>query len=156
LREKFLQWLGGNNMAYFLAPFIGWLVSGTVKFVINYLRFGSEAKRRVGNGGFPSTHTTVMTTTVMLIGLNEGFFSPVFGLGVAVTFIVIIDATGLRQAVGYHAEWLNRLAAAFPTHGEQVKPLRESMGHTRTEILGGLVLGCLVAFALNELFRLSI
>lgn len=137
-------------MAYFLAPFIGWLVSGTVKFVINYLRFGSEAKQRVGNGGFPSTHTTVMTTTVMLIGLNEGFFSPVFGLGVAVTFIVIIDATGLRRAVGYHAERLNRLHAASPADRE-VKPLRESMGHTRTEILGGLVLGCLVAFMLNEL-----
>jgi uncharacterized protein len=143
-------------MAYFLAPFIGWLVSGTVKFLINFIRFGSEAKQRIGNGGFPSTHTTVMTTTVMLIGLNEGFFSPVFGLGVAVTFIVIIDATGLRRAVGHHAERLNRMNAAFPTNGEQVKPLRESMGHTRTEILGGLVLGCLVAFILNELFPVKL
>ncbi|GAA4711566.1 divergent PAP2 family protein [Brevibacillus fulvus] len=142
-------------MAYFLAPFIGWLVSGVVKFVINYFRFGAEARHRIGNGGFPSTHTTVMASTVMLIGFQEGFFSPVFGLGVAVAFIVIIDATGLRRAVGRHAERLNRLAReGFPQEGMD-KPLRESMGHTRLEIAGGLVLGCLVAYMLHALSRFS-
>ncbi|MGG1659094.1 divergent PAP2 family protein [Brevibacillus sp. NRS-1366] len=140
-------------MLYALAPFIGWLVSGTIKFLINYLRFGKEAKKMVGNGGFPSTHTTVMVTTVFLIGLQEGFSHPVFGLGVAVTFIIIIDATGLRRAVGKHAAALNQLADKRPD-GAGTKPHRESMGHTRWEIAGGLVLGILLATLLHLLSQL--
>ena len=50
-------------MVFAVAPFIGWLVSGCLKFAINYIRFGKDAKSRIGNGGFPSTHTTIMTTT---------------------------------------------------------------------------------------------
>lgn len=140
-------------MLYVLAPFIGWLVSGTTKFIINYLRFGKEARQRVGNGGFPSTHTTVMVTTICLIGLQEGFTHPVFGLGVAVTFIIIIDATGLRRAVGKHAAILNQLTKEHSKAAGN-KPLRESMGHTKWEIVGGIVLGALLAFVLHTLAKL--
>ncbi|MEJ8545236.1 divergent PAP2 family protein [Brevibacillus borstelensis] len=154
-------------MLYALAPFIGWLVSGSVKFFINYLRFGKEARSKIGNGGFPSTHTTVMVTSIALIGLREGFDHPVFGLGVAVTFIVVIDAMGLRRAVGKHAEALNRMsigqyhtAAAGPgatadLPASVTKPLRESMGHTKSEIAGGIVLGVLLAKLLHLLSQVS-
>lgn len=130
-------------MEYILAPFIGWLVAGCTKFAVNYLRFGNQAKRKIGNGGFPSNHTTIMTTIVMLIGFEEGFNTPLFGLGVAITYIVIIDATGLRRYVGYHARDLNKVLGQS-TH-------RESMGHTKIEILGGLILGTLIAYIINIL-----
>ncbi|MEQ2527538.1 divergent PAP2 family protein [Bacillaceae bacterium CLA-AA-H227] len=138
-------------MLYFIAPFIGWFVSGIIKFIINYIRFGEEAKKRIGNGGFPSTHTTIMTTTTLLIGLAEGFLSPIFGLAVAVTYIIIIDATGLRMHVGKHAYILNRLERT--NKGETTEALRESMGHTKVEILGGLILGTILAFTLNIIFK---
>ncbi|NKQ22142.1 divergent PAP2 family protein [Brevibacillus laterosporus] len=134
-------------MLYVLAPFIGWLVSGTIKFIINYVQFGKEARKKIGNGGFPSTHTTVMVTTISLIGLNEGFSNPIFGLGIAVTFIIIIDATGLRRAVGKHATAINLLVKDHAT-AEEKETLRESMGHTKWEILGGIVLGVLVGLLL--------
>ncbi len=133
-------------LPYFLAPLIGWFVSGVLKFMINYIRFGKEAKQRVGNGGFPSTHTTVVTTPSMLIGLSEGFNSPMFALAVAVTFIVIIDATGLRRAVGRHAVAINIMTS--DSSAIQPTKLRESMGHTRLEIIGGLVLGILLGYLL--------
>jgi uncharacterized protein len=136
---------------YFLAPFIGWFIAGVTKFCVNYIRYGNEAKERIGNGGFPSNHTTIMTTITMLIGFEEGFFSPLFGLGVAVTYIVIIDATGLRRNVGYHAEHINRLVESSSKE-EVKKKLRESMGHTRVEILGGLGLGSLIGYILSLLF----
>jgi len=123
-------------MFFAVAPFIGWLVSGCLKFAINYIRFGKEAKSRIGNGGFPSTHTTIMTTTTVLIGWNDGFFSQVFGLGIAVILIVVIDAAGLRRAVGYHAVSLNQLKSELQH--------RESIGHTKIEILGGLFLGVIL------------
>jgi acid phosphatase family membrane protein YuiD len=128
-------------MLYFLAPFIGWLVSGCTKFAVNYLRYGKEARARIGNGGFPSTHTTIMTTTTILIGWNEGFTSALFGLGVAITYIVIIDATGLRRSVGRHAAALNKL--------DDEANHRESMGHTKLEVLGGICLGGIVGTLLH-------
>ncbi|MBN6187006.1 divergent PAP2 family protein [Aneurinibacillus sp. BA2021] len=134
-------------MLYALAPFIGWFVAGVMKFCVNYMRFGSEARSRIGNGGFPSNHTTIMTTTVMFIGFHDGFATPMFGLGVAITYIVIIDAMGLRRHVGRHAERLNRMDQSEPPQ----KRLRESMGHNGVEVLGGLVLGSLLGYILSVL-----
>jgi uncharacterized protein len=128
---------------YALAPFIAWLAAGLMKYIVNQLRFGN-ARERIGNGGFPSNHTTIVTATVMLIGFREGFADPLFGLGAAVTFIVIIDATGLRRHVGTHASRINVLQP------EGVK-LRESMGHNGIEVLGGLALGTLIGYLLNVL-----
>lgn len=140
-------------MPYFLAPFIGWVVSGTLKFIINRIRFGAEAKKRMGNGGFPSTHTTTIFTPTMLIGFHEGFFSPVFGLAVAITYIVIIDATGLRIAVGKHASSLNRMVRSMDLTKEEYEEHRESMGHKKHEVLGGLVLGTILGYVLHVLWN---
>ncbi|MFD0693093.1 divergent PAP2 family protein [Paenibacillus sp. GCM10027628] len=128
---------------YALAPFIAWFSAGILKFAINQLRYGN-ARDRIGNGGFPSNHTTIMTTTVMLIGFREGFDSALFGLGTAITFIVIIDAMGLRRHVGRHAERINALQAT-----KDGPMLRESMGHNRIEVLGGLVLGSILGYAMS-------
>ncbi|WP_235941263.1 divergent PAP2 family protein [Paenibacillus puerhi] len=126
---------------YALAPLIGWLVAGSLKFAINHLRYGN-ARERIGNGGFPSTHTTIVATTAALIGFGEGFDSAAFGLGVAVVFIVIIDATGLRRHVGRHAEALNGLRP-------EGRKLRVSMGHSALEVIGGLALGGLLGYGLS-------
>ncbi|OCT12050.1 acid phosphatase [Paenibacillus pectinilyticus] len=128
---------------YAVAPFLAWLIAGVFKFAVNHIRYG-DAKARIGNGGFPSNHTTILTTTTMLIGFDEGFGSALFGLGTAITFIVIIDAMGLRRHVGRHAERINTIRP----EGEK---LRESMGHTRLEVTGGLVLGSLLGYVLSQL-----
>lgn len=132
-------------MIYIITPFIGWFLSGCIKFAINYLRFGKEAKKLIGNGGFPSTHTTIMTSTLSLIGWMEGFTSAIFGLGVAITYIVIIDATGLRRVVGKHAAALNRMG--------QFGEFRERMGHTKIEVCGGIILGSLIGTLLYFIFH---
>lgn len=120
-------------------PFIAWFVAGCAKFIINYLRFGREAKKLIGYGGFPSTHTTIISSVVFLVGLKEGFGTPVFSLGLGVLLLVIIDAHGLRRNVGYHGKILNQLQ-------NNIK-LRERMGHSWGEILGGLALGMFLARA---------
>lgn len=126
---------------YWIAPFIAWLIAGTMKYAVNHIRYGN-ALDRIGNGGFPSNHTTIVTTTVMLIGCKEGFTSPIFGLGAAVIFIVIIDATGLRRYVGMHARQLNEMRS-------DGSKLRESVGHTVIEVGGGVVLGALLGYGLS-------
>ncbi|WP_134703720.1 divergent PAP2 family protein [Ammoniphilus sp. YIM 78166] len=126
-------------MIYAILPMLAWLFSGCMKFAINYIRFGKEAKSRIGNGGFPSTHTAVVSSAVMLIGFKEGFNTPIFSLGVAFLMITIIDATGIRRALGEHAKHLNVVA-------KPAKLLRESQGHNKSEVLGGLALGTILGY----------
>lgn len=51
-------------------PIISWIASGMLKFIINYVRFLKAAVKLIGNGGFPSTHTTILSGTIMFIGLK--------------------------------------------------------------------------------------
>ena len=88
-----------------------------------------------------------MTTITMLIGFSQGFMSPLFGLATAVTFIVMLDANGLRKAVGEHA---NRINSIQKDTGLEI--LRESMGHTVIEIAGGLILGTILGYVLYLIF----
>ncbi|GMA97554.1 divergent PAP2 family protein [Pelosinus sp. IPA-1] len=131
---------------YAVMPVFAWLVAGSVKFVVNYIRFRKEAVNLIGNGGFPSTHTTVISSTVFFIGFTEGIATPMFSLGLAVLMITMFDAMGIRRAVGKHASMINQYVTA-----DSSKTLRERQGHTPIEILGGLSTGFLVAFLLHSI-----
>jgi acid phosphatase family membrane protein YuiD len=137
------------SFLYAIIPIIAWVASGCLKFAINTVRYGRDARRHVGNGGFPSTHTSVVSSVAVLIGIENGWDSPLFGLGVALTWIVMIDAVGIRRAVGRNAERINRLFREL--RADPPAELREKQGHTRFEVAGGLALGSAVAFAASLL-----
>lgn len=135
---------------YFIAPIIGWFVSGTIKYIINYFRYEGKAIEHIGTGGFPSTHTTVTTTPTVLIGLNEGFSSPIFGLAIAVMIIVIMNATGLRREVGKHAKILNKITNKEKSNTEDsITKQREKIGYSYFEIIGGLILGLILGIIIK-------
>lgn len=131
-------------MEYILLPFLAWCIAGGSKFMVNYFRFGSQAKQLIGYGGFPSTHTTVLSSVAFYLGLLRGFFTPEFSFALGTLLILIIDAHGLRKKVGEQAEIINVLAKQCNITME--KPLRERMGHTWTEIFGGLALGFVISY----------
>ena len=109
-------------MKFILMPFIAWITSGTLKFIINSIRFG-DARKRIGYGGLPSTHTAILSSTVFLAGFSEGFNTPIFSLGTAILLLIMFDAHGLRQKL--------------------------KVGHTWFEIFVGLLLGMVLAYAVN-------
>jgi acid phosphatase family membrane protein YuiD len=132
---------------YAVAPFVGWLVAGSLKFVINSMRSGVPAWQQIGYGGMPSTHTTIVTTTAVLVGLREGWNTAAFAVAAALAFIVILDATSLRRQIGSHARVLNALHAGDPSY----QAVRERIGHHWTEVAGGLLVGTACAFVLHAL-----
>jgi acid phosphatase family membrane protein YuiD len=134
------------DISYLVTPALTWLVVGPIKFLITSARQRRLAFDLVGNGGFPSNHSAVVTSMATLIALREGIDHPAFGVAVTLAFIVMIDANSLRQHVGRHAAAINRLAGSTA-----VKPLRERMGHTLVEIGGGICTGIAVAFAIHAL-----
>jgi acid phosphatase family membrane protein YuiD len=122
---------------------IGWGIAQIIKVPLEYLR----SKRwnwalLLRPGGMPSSHSALITGVAYGIGLHDGFDSPVFALSVAIAMIVVYDATGIRRQAGKHAEMINAmiedLAAGHPLKQEQ---LREVLGHTPLEALGGVMLG---------------
>ncbi|GAB4074282.1 hypothetical protein GCM10028778_17850 [Barrientosiimonas marina] len=164
-------------MPYFLAPLIGWLAAGCLKFALNVITYGREAVKHGGNGGFPSTHTATVSSVAFLIGFGEGWLSPAFGAAIGLLMIVMIDATGLRVEVGKQAAAINRLNgvqagergghdASFDQPLQECsgrvegnsqreiaeQPLRERSGHTRAELAGGLAVGLAVSAVLYGLF----
>ena len=134
-------------MKYLLLPFVSWCIAGGCKFLVNYLRFGKEAKRLIGYGGFPSTHTTVLSSVVVTLGLEHGFQTPECSFALGVLVLLMIDAHGLRRKVGAQAERINQLARQCGL--EEMPPLRERMGHSWGEIFGGLILGSGIGWAVS-------
>lgn len=127
-------------MIYVLMPGIAWVVSGTLKFLINYLRFGGDAFKRVGYGGFPSTHTSIVSAMAFLIGFDQGFETAFFGLALTLLTVTVIDATALRRTIGRHATILN-------LHLHLPQPLRELQGHHWYEVAGVLAVGAVLGYA---------
>lgn len=136
------------DISYLITPFLTWLVVGPIKFLINSARQRRWAFNLVGNGGFPSNHSAVVSSMATLIALREGMDDPAFGVAVTLAFIVMIDANSLRQHVGRQAGAINRLAAGTDGH----TALRERMGHTLVEIGGGICTGIAMGFLLYHLY----
>ncbi|MEF3302705.1 divergent PAP2 family protein [Paenibacillus sp. GYB003] len=133
-----------HSYLFAAVPPIAWVVSGCLKFAVNSVRHGKEARKHIGNGGFPSTHTSVVSSIAATIGFTAGWDSPLFGLAVAALMIVMIDATGVRRAVGENSRWINDISRRHP--GGAHSNLREKQGHSKIEIAGGLGVGTLVGW----------
>lgn len=133
------------EIIYLVTPVLTWMTVGPIKFLINSVRLRRWAFNLVGNGGFPSNHSAVVSSMATLIALREGIEHPAFGVAATLAFIVMIDANSLRQHVGRHAVTLNRL------HNGKLDYviLRERMGHTLVEIAGGVATGIGMGFLIN-------
>lgn len=133
------------DISYLLTPFLSWLLAGITKFIINSVRAGEPALSLIGYGGMPSNHSAIVASMATLIALKEGINHAAFGVAITLLFIVILDANSLRGHIGKQATLLNRLNV-----NAAERPLRERIGHSRSEILAGLLLGAAVAVAVDR------
>ena len=133
-----------------IACIVGWLVSSLLKIpTYYYVHRRINLKQAFGTGGMPSSHAATVTATTLAIGLFSGFDHPVFALAVAVSMIVIYDAAGVRREAGYHAVIINRLIDEY-LKGPLIdqKKLKEMIGHTPLEVVGGVISGLLSTLVL--------
>ena len=137
-----------NKFGFIVVIAGAYLLSGTIKFLVNSLRAGKLAYGTVGLGGMPSTHTSVVSSALALAFLRDGVSSTAFGISLALLFIVVIDAINLRRHIGEHATFMNKINKQLDLRH---KPLREKMGHNPLEILAGFFVGVAVAFTVNSI-----
>lgn len=139
------------DISYLLTPFAAWLVAGISKFIINSIRARQLAFSLIGYGGLPSNHSAIVSSTATLIALREGIQHPAFGVALTLAFIVMLDANSLRRQIGRQAEAINRLQAQAVATGAVAPVLRERIGHTRTEIIAGILTGSMVAWGMWQM-----
>lgn len=151
--------------------FVAWFLAQLLKTLLTYFTTKKlQLERMVGAGGMPSSHSSLVCALTIAMAKSVGLSSPVFALTLAFAAIVMYDAMGVRRAAGEHAKVLNKmrfdfrdlnkdLGALFNSIGAQMadddarepeeenddKALKEYIGHTPLEVLGGALLGILVA-----------
>tara|TARA_Y100000766_G_C18617136_1_gene464278 strand:- start:347 stop:700 length:354 start_codon:yes stop_codon:yes gene_type:complete len=93
-------------------------------------------------GGMPSSHSALITGATSGIGFDLGFDNPIFALAVAVSLIVMYDASGVRKSAGIQAAEINKLSKELDPKSEV--NLKETLGHTKLEVIVGSFLGPLI------------
>ena len=99
----------------------------------------------IETGGMPSSHSALVTGTAAGIGLQLGFNDPVFALASTIAFIVMYDASGIRRSAGLTAAKVNQISKENSKEFSSEITLKESLGHTKIEVLVGSILGPIVA-----------
>ena len=129
---------------------LAWFLAQTSKTIINLLKTKKlNMERMIGAGGMPSAHSASVCSLTIALAKSQGFASPLFAVAFLLAAIVMYDAMGVRRAAGEHAKVINMIVRRDST-GITYKPkkngeLKEDLGHTPFEVLGGALLGILVA-----------
>lgn len=128
-------------------PLVAWFFAELFKVIIllvNEKRL--DLSLMYSPGGMPSAHAALMTALATTMGLIYGFDSPFFAISLAVAFIVMYDAAGVRRTVGYQSTMLNKmLDELFKGNKEFSQRLSEIIGHSKWEVFVGAVLGIAMA-----------
>ncbi len=137
-----------------VSTMLGWLLGQIVKVPVEFLRHKEwNWTLLLSAGGMPSSHSALMTAVTVSIGLNAGWGSPIFALALAITGIVVYDATGVRRQAGFHAERINQIVRELlhlkKLEESEVSYLREIIGHTPGEAVAGVLFGMMIAFAVQ-------
>ena len=99
----------------------------------------------IETGGMPSSHSALVTGTAAGVGLQLGFDDPMFALASTIAFIVMYDASGIRRSAGLTAAKVNQISKVNTNESSTETALKESLGHTKIEVLVGSILGPSVA-----------
>jgi len=99
----------------------------------------------IETGGMPSSHSALVTGTAAGVGLQLGFDDPLFALAATIAFIVMYDASGIRRSAGLTAAKVNQISKSNSNESSAEVTLKESLGHTKIEVLVGSFLGPTIA-----------
>jgi len=96
-------------------------------------------------GGMPSSHTALVASLALMVGLETGFFGAPFAIALILMIIVIRDAMGFRREIGRNAFLTNMIAQEIWPENPEVL-LHEKIGHSQKEVIVGGVVGVTLTF----------
>jgi len=131
-----------NNQILFWS-LIGCITAQLLKIIFN-LVLNKELKFGIifETGGMPSSHSALITGVTSGIGWDLGFNSSIFALSVCISLIIMYDASGIRRSAGLQATQINKISKEL--NDTTLVHLKETLGHTKTEVIVGAIIGPLV------------
>ena len=134
----------GTGIEVISAALIATFIAQLLKFIFYYIKNRCvNFKIFASTGGMPSSHSSVVTSLMTLIGINEGFDSILFAISFVFGLIVMYDAAGVRRAAGKQAACLNRII--MDIYKQELKEaggkLKELLGHTPMQVFAGALFG---------------
>lgn len=142
-----------RTMTPFWSAITAGFLAQLLKPIIYYLR---HRRWKLGllkeSGGMPSSHTAIVTALALSVGLHEAFSSTIFAVTCTLAVIVIYDAANVRYYSGQNIRVTRQLVkdvqenlhTEFDNPIYQIK-LKDVLGHRWTEIIGGILLGGVIA-----------
>ena len=145
----FLDAWGSNRV--FIAWLFACLISQGIKILLGVVRLKRfDFRWLIGTGGMPSTHAAGVTALSVTIGFKDGFGSSIFAAAIAFTVITLFDAQGVRRWSGRQAQVLNKMMEdMYFRRRIQEERLKELLGHTPMEVIGGMVVGLITALVMS-------
>lgn len=135
-----------NDYRYIIVPFFTWVAIQIFKVIWDLVTTKKfNFKRVLGAGGMPSAHSAVVIALTTMIGRSQGTTSPMFGISLIFSLVVMYDATGVRREAGKQAHLLNEIINTPGLSQVQVKEkLVEALGHTPIQVFVGALVGFII------------
>ena len=139
-------WLILNKILF--APLSAFLTAQILKGLLASLKSKKwQWQRFLEAGAMPSSHSAMVTALATVAGLSYGWSSSLFTITAIFAIVVMYDAMGVRRAAGNQAKILNQILEEMGRQdGKQnVKALKELIGHTPAEVAVGAIIGIVMA-----------
>lgn len=135
-----------NDYRYIIVPFFTWVAIQIFKVIWDLVtKKKFNFKRVLGAGGMPSAHSAVVIALTTMVGRSQGTTSPMFGIALIFSLVVMYDATGVRREAGKQAHLLNEIINTPGLSQVQVKEkLVEALGHTPIQVFVGALVGFII------------
>ncbi len=136
-----------SNNIWFFCAFFSWCLAQCIKMLLAFIKTRSvDMHYLVSTGGMPSAHSATVAGLATSIGITQGFDSPLFATALVYAIITMFDASTVRRAAGQQAAVINIIIhELLKEHRLQNRRLKELLGHTRIEVLMGMLTG--IAFS---------
>lgn len=135
------------------------LIAQVIKPFIAYFRIHKFIPRLIlASGGMPSSHTAGVFGLCLSVGIQESFNSTAFAICLAFGLIVAYDAANVRYYAGKNIQLTKKILEDLSENNEIIldepiyeEPLKDVLGHKWSEVVGGGILGIIIALLLNLL-----
>lgn len=143
-----------------LISLIAMIIAQLIKLPIYYLKEGKFFPAIIfSTGSMPSSHSAVVVACAFETGKIAGFDSATFGVAFVLMGITIHDAVKVRGESGKQASKINQINQEIQnlmqildlktSTTERTIKLKELIGHTTSEVFGGVITGIIVFVIYN-------
>lgn len=136
----------------FWSALLGWIAAQGTKIFLFFIKKRTfNLSFLVSTGGMPSAHSATVSALAASVAMREGLDSSLFAVTLAFALVVMFDAQSVRRAAGLQARLLNQMIEElFKEHRFSEQKLVELLGHTRLEVLLGMIMGVLMALLVHS------